>query len=72
MCYINGQTTVNQNAAANAISGVQTTASKGTGLSNAALAAIVLGGLGAIVAVVFATTGDDTPDRPNPSVSTPG
>jgi|SRR5687767_8825997 len=72
VCYINGQTTVNQNAAANAISGVQTTASTGTGLSNAAIAAIVLGGLGAVVAVVLATTGDDTPDRPNPSVSTPG
>lgn len=72
VCYINGQTTVNQNAAANAISGVQTTASKGTGLSNAAIAAIVLGGIGAVVAVVLATTGDDTPDRPNPSVSTPG
>jgi hypothetical protein len=77
VCYINGQTTVNQNAAANAISGIQTTASTGTGstgtgLSNAALAAIVLGGLGAIVAVVLATTGDDTSDRPNPSVSLPG
>lgn len=72
VCYINGQTTVNQNAAANAISGIQTaTAKTGTGLSNAALAAIVLGGLGAIVAVVLATTGDDTPDRPNPSVSIP-
>jgi hypothetical protein len=76
VCYINGQTTVNQNAAANAISGIQTTATtgtgSGTGLSNAALAAIVLGGLGAIVAVVLATTGDDTSDRPNPSVSLPG
>lgn len=72
VCYINGQTTVNQNAAANAISGVQTTASTGTGLSNAAIAAIVLGGLGALVAVVLATTGDDTADRPNPSVSVPG
>jgi hypothetical protein len=74
VCYINGQTTVNQNAAANAISGIQTTttAKTGTGLSNAALAAIVLGGLGAIVAVVLATTGDDTPARPNPSVSIPG
>jgi hypothetical protein len=72
VCYINGQTTVNQDAAANAISGVQTTASKGTGLSNAAITAIVLGGLGAVLAVVLATTDDDTPDRPNPSVSLPG
>jgi hypothetical protein len=72
VCYINGQTTVNQDAAANAISGVQTTASKGTGLSNAAITAIVLGGLGAVLAVVIATTDDDTPDRPNPSVSLPG
>lgn len=72
VCYINGQTTVNQDAAANAISGVQTTASKGTGLSNAAITAIVLGGLGAVLAVVLATTNDDTPDRPNPSVSLPG
>jgi hypothetical protein len=70
VCFINGQTTVNQNAAANAISGVRTTASTGGGLSNGAIAAILLAGLGGAIAVVLATQGDDN-NRPNPSPSTP-
>lgn len=69
VCFINGQTTVNQNAAANAISGIQTTA-VGNGLSNAAILAI-LGGAGAAVLVAVFVAQDDDPDiRVNPSPST--
>lgn len=69
VCFINGQTTVNQSAASNAISGVQTTASTGGGLSTGAIAAIVAGiGGGIAVAVVLA---NDDESRPNPSPSTP-
>jgi hypothetical protein len=70
VCFINGQTTVNQNAAANAISGIQTKASTDTGLSNAALAAIGVGvGGGILIAVLVAQ--DDDEIRPNPSPSIP-
>ncbi len=69
VCFVNGQTTVNQNAAANAISGVQAQASAGGGgLSNGTIAALLLGGVGVVVAVVLASQGD-TPTRPNPSPS---
>jgi hypothetical protein len=70
VCFINGQTTANQNAASQAISGVQTKATSGGGgavLSKAAIAALLLGGVGAVVAVVLATRDDDI--RPNPSPS---
>lgn len=72
VCFINGQTTVNQNAAANAISGVQTTtgAGTGTGLSNAAIAAIVAGTGGGILIAVLVAQGDDDL-RTNPSPSSP-
>src|SRR5687767_2006027 len=70
VCFINGQTTVNQNAAANAISGIQTKAGTGNGLSNVALAGI-FGGVGAgILVAVLVAQGDDE-IRPNPSPSTP-
>ena len=68
VCFINGQTTVNQNAAANAISGVQTQAGGGGGLSAAATAGILAAvGGGILIAVLVAR--DD--GRPNPSPSAP-
>ena len=70
VCFINGQTTVNQNAASNAISGVQTTSSTGTGLSTGALAAILAGiGGGIAVAVILANNNNES--RPNPSPGAP-
>jgi hypothetical protein len=69
VCFINGQTTVNQNAAANAISGIQTTTAVGDGLSNAAIFAILLAAAGAVV-VGVALAKEDDPIRPNPSPST--
>jgi hypothetical protein len=69
VCFINGQTTVNQNAAANAISGVQTKTSA-TGISGAATAGILAAvGGGILIAVLVAK--DDSSTRPNPSPSTP-
>lgn len=70
VCFINGQTTVNQNAASQAISGItKTTAGGGgTGLSNAAIAALLFGGLGVAVAVVLATRDDDIRVNPSPSI----
>ncbi|MCM3873325.1 MAG: hypothetical protein ND895_21805 [Pyrinomonadaceae bacterium] len=70
VCFINGQTTVNQSAAANAISGVQTTASGGGGLSGGAIAGILAAvGGGALIAVVVSQ--DESSIRPNPSPSSP-
>jgi len=69
VCFINGQTTVNQNAAANAISGVSTKAA-GDGLSAGAIAAIVAG-IGGAIAVAIVLSRDDSPNRPNPSPATP-
>jgi hypothetical protein len=69
VCFINGQTTVNQNAAANAISGVQA-ATVGGGLSNAAIAAL-LAGVGGAILVAVAVTRDDDEIRPSPSPSSP-
>lgn len=66
VCFINGQTTVNQNAAANAISGIQTTA-VGDGLSNAAIFAILAAGGAAVLVAVLVANSGDTPTRPNPS-----
>lgn len=75
VCFINGQTTVNQNAASQAISGVKATATGGGGgggLSGGALAALILGGVGAVIAVAVASQGEDTISPPNPSPSSPG
>jgi hypothetical protein len=70
VCFINGQTTVNQSAAANAISGVQTTASGGGGLSGAAIGGILAAvGGGVLIAVVVSQ--DESSSRPNPSPSSP-
>ena len=70
VCFINGQTTVNQGAAANAISGVQTTSSGGGGLSAAATAGILAAvGGGILIAVVVSQ--DESSSRPNPSPSSP-
>lgn len=74
VCFINGQTTVNQNAAANAISGVQagTTGGGGGGgggLSGAATAGIIAAVGGGILIAVLVSQEDGS--RPNPSPSSP-
>lgn len=76
VCFVNGQTTVNQNAAANAISGVQAqTSSSGAGLSGAAVGGIAAGGAAILLVVLVAGGGGggggSSPSRPNPSPSTP-
>jgi hypothetical protein len=67
VCFINGQTTINQNAAANAISGVQA-GSGGGGISGAATAGILAAVGGGILVAVLVSQDDG---RPNPSPSTP-
>jgi hypothetical protein len=71
VCFINGQTTVNQSAAANAISGAAgTTGGGGGGLSAAATAGILAAvGGGILIAVVVSQ--DESSSRPNPSPSSP-
>ena len=72
VCFINGQTTVGQNAAAKAISGVQAGTGGGGGgggLSGAATAGILAAVGGGILVAVLVSQQDDT--RPNPSPSTP-
>ncbi len=69
VCFINGQTTVNQNAAANAISGVQTASAVGDGLSNAAIFAIAAAVGGVVLVGVVLAKDDDPAVRPNPSPS---
>jgi hypothetical protein len=68
VCFINGQTTVNQNAASNAISGTQTTG--GGGISGAATAGILAAVAGGVIIAVVASQ-DEASNRPNPSPSTP-
>ena len=72
LCFINGQATVNQNAAANAGAGAgagtAAASTGGGGLSTGAIAAIVLAGVGGAVAII-AVAGDD--DETNPSPSSP-
>jgi len=71
VCFINGQATVNQNAAANAGAGAgAATAGGGGGLSTGAIVAIVVIGGGAAAATIIALTNDD--DQSNPSPSSPG
>lgn len=73
LCFINGQATVNQNAAANAGAGAgagTAAASSGGGLSSAAIAAIVLAGVGGVVTIV-AVSGGDEDEQSNPSPSSP-
>ncbi|HKR60094.1 MAG TPA: hypothetical protein VJS64_10180 [Pyrinomonadaceae bacterium] len=70
VCFINGQATVNQNAAANAGAGAGAGATAaggggGGGLSTAAIAAIVIGAATATVITIVAVTNDD--DNPSPS-----
>ena len=71
VCFINGQTTVGQNAA-NAVSGVQagTTAGGGGGLSGAATAGILAAVGGGILTAVLVSR-EESSGRPNPSPSTP-
>ena len=72
ICFINGQATVNQNAAANAGAGAgaataPAAASSGGGLSNAAIAGLVLAGVGGAIITIVAVTNDDEQDNPSPS-----
>lgn len=69
ICFINGQATVNQNAAANAGAGAGAgaAASSGGGLSTGAIAAIVLAGVGGAVVTIVAVSGDDEDTNPSPS-----
>ena len=74
ICFINGQATVNQNAAANAGAGAgagtAAASAGGGGLSTPALAAIVLGAIGGTVVTIVAVSGDDeesTDSNPSPS-----
>lgn len=69
ICFINGQATVNQNAAANAGAGTAA-ASSGGGLSTGAIAAIVLAGVGGAIVTIVAVSGDDD-EQSNPSPSSP-
>jgi hypothetical protein len=72
VCFINGQTTVGQNAAANAISGVSgaTGGGGGGGIGTAATVGILAAvGGGVLTAVVVSR--DESSVRPNPSPSTP-
>ncbi len=72
ICFINGQATVNQNAAANAGAGAgagTAAATGGGGLSTGAIAAIVLAGVGGAIVTIVAVSGDD--DETNPSPSSP-
>lgn len=74
VCFINGQATVNQNAAANAGAGAgagTAAASSGGGLSSAAIAGIVLAGVGGAIITIAAVSGDDDGDQSNPSPSSP-
>jgi len=73
VCFINGQATVNQNAAANAGAGAgagTAAAGGGGGLSSAAIAAIVLGGVGAAIVTIVAVSDDDEQVNPSPSSPT--
>lgn len=73
ICFINGQATVNQNAAANAGAGAKATAAASTGgggLGTAAIAAIALGAAAAAIVTVVAVTGDDEDSNPSPSSPT--
>ncbi len=70
VCFLNGQTTVNQSAAANAIARVQGQATGGGGLGKGAIAGI-LAASGAAVFVTALAARDDSAIRPNPSPSGP-
>ena len=72
LCFINGQATINQNAAANAGAGAKATAaaSTGGGLGTGAIAAIALVAVGATIVTVVAVTGDDEVTNPSPSSPT--
>lgn len=70
VCFLNGQTTVNQSAAANAISRAQGQATGGGGLGKGAIAGILAASGGAVFVTVLASR-DDSAIRPNPSPSGP-
>jgi hypothetical protein len=74
ICFINGQATVNQNAAANAGAGAGAGAAAagggGGGLSTGVIAAIVLAGVGGTIVTIVAVSGDDEQVNPSPSSPT--
>jgi hypothetical protein len=73
ICFINGQATVNQNAAANAGAGAgagAAAAGGGGGLSTGVIAAIVLAGVGGTIVTIVAVSGDDEQVNPSPSSPT--
>ncbi len=73
VCFIHGQATVNQNAAANAGAGAgagTAAATGGGGLSTGAIAAIVLAGVGGAIVTIVAVSSDDEETNPSPSSPT--
>lgn len=70
VCYLNGQTTVNQGAAAKLISGVKSPAPSGGGLGGGAIAGI-LAAVGGGALIAFFAAKDESPFRTNPSVAIP-
>ena len=74
VCFINGQATVNQNAAANAGAGAgagtAAAAGGGGGLSTGVIAALVLAGVGGTIVTIVAVSGDDEQVNPSPSSPT--
>ena len=70
VCFINGQTTVGQNAAANAISGVAGASTGGGGIGTAATVGILAAVSGGILTAVVVSR-DESSIRPNPSPSAP-
>jgi len=70
VCFINGQTTVNQGAAASAIFGVQGPAIGGGGIGGAATVGL-LAAVGGGIIIAVAVSRDESSIRPNPSPSAP-
>ena len=74
VCFLNGQATVNQNAAANAGAGAgagtAAAAGGGGGLSTGVIAALVLAGVGGTIVTIVAVSGDDEQVNPSPSSPT--
>ena len=74
VCFLNGQATVNQNAAANAGAGAgagtAAAAAGGGGLSTGVIAALVLAGVGGTIVTIVAVSGDDEQVNPSPSSPT--
>ncbi len=70
VCFLNGRATVNQSAAASAISGVKGQATGASGLSGGAIAGVLAAAGGAVFVTVLASR-DNSTFRANPSPSGP-